>query len=378
VVHAAAGALALVGALALPACGDLQDFGGLAPPLVTFEITFSGDLAPLRPTGIASDRSLQVALVWGAQWLTEPFCVLPADTTVTQPPDPGFVEPAEVIKAGCRDPFGFVPASVAASVPLAPSGPTSLSVAQLPTADVLVGDVTARVAYGSFVVFDDRDGNGLQLAVPHRTPTGGRRGEDFNKEPTDSTDVVYGASFLTMTMPDRRASYHEGGPVGGAFYPRVGCPPLGPGFQVVGAGGFSAEAAVAATLMGQLPAETDPASCFASAPDATTIDIAAQAPADVQEVSCDERSLDSSIRYREPPAGAPDFSGRLLTCAHLPTFDTGSQPSSLIQLVVSGRDTDRCKGLTHYTLRGCRENVTCPVPDWDFTATPPSWWRCPQ
>jgi hypothetical protein len=365
VVHAAYGALALVGALALPACGDLQDFGGLAPPLVTFQITFSGDLAPLRPPGITSEQSLQVALIWGAQWLTEPFCVLPAESA----------EAAAVIAAGCRDPFGFVPATVAANVPLAPSGPTSLSLAQLPTADVLVGDVTARVAYGSFVVFDDRDGNGLQLAVPHRTPQGGRRGGDFNEEPTDSADIVYGASFLTMTMPDRRASYHEGGPVSGAFYPRTGCPPLEPGFQVVGADGYMVDAAKLAMLGGQLPPETG---CFASAPDATTIDIAAQAPADVQEVSCDERSLDSTIRYREPPAAAPDFSGRVTACAHLPTFDTGSQPSSLIQLVVSGRATDRCKGLTHYTLRGCRENVTCTVPDWDFTATPPAWWPCKQ
>jgi hypothetical protein len=27
-------------------------------------------------------------------------------------------------------------------------------------------------------------------------------------------------------------------------------------------------------------------------------------------------------------------------------------------------------------LRGCREDPTCAVPDWDFTAHPPQWWPC--
>jgi hypothetical protein len=365
-------ALALSGALALAACGKLQNFGGPEPPLVTFNVTFSGDLGPLRPPGVTSDKALSVALVWGAQWLTEPFCILPAEND----------EAAAVIAAGCRDPFGFVPASdgVAISVPLAPSGPTAVSLPLLPSAGLMVGDVTARVAYGSFVVFDDRDGGGLSLAVPHRTPMGGRRGGggEMMKEPVDSGDIIYGASFVTMTAPDRRASYHEGGPVSGAFYPRRGCDPLDPGFQVVGADGFRPEKGFAAAAFGQLPIET---SCFAKPPDDpdATIDIKAQAPSDVREVSCDESTLDSSTRYREPPAEKPDFSGRLTACAHLPTFDTGSRRSGLIQLVVSGRATDRCKGLTHYTLRGCRENVNCPVPDWDFTTTtPPTWWPCPQ
>ncbi len=100
-------------------------------------------------------------------------------------------------------------------------------------------------------------------------------------------------------------------------------------------------------------------------------------PAGVREVGCSEVTVDSTIRYREPPADAPDFTGRMTACAHLPAFDAGDQ-SQLIQLVVSGRSTDRCMGLTHYTLRGCRENVSCPVPDWDFTATPPAWWPCPS
>jgi hypothetical protein len=289
---------------------------------------------------------------------------------------------ADIVTAGCRDPFGFVPSAVAATVPLAPSGPTTISLQQLPTADVMVGDVTARVAYGSFVVFDDRNGNGaLDLAFPHRLPSGGRIFGRMIDMP-DSPDIVYGASFVTMTEPDRRASYHEGGPIEGhGFYPRAGCPPLEDGFQVVGAGGFSATAALTAALAGQLPTE-NPSTCFAAAPDApdATIPITAQAPADVEEVSCSERTVDSSVRYREPPDQLPDFNvDHVWECAPLPTFDTNEQPSNLIQLVVSGRSTDRCKGLTHYVLRGCNDgSVTCALPNWDFTATPPVWWPCPQ
>ncbi|HVU53029.1 MAG TPA: hypothetical protein VHL80_20240 [Polyangia bacterium] len=370
-------ALALLGALALEACGKLQGVGGPAPPLVSFTATLSGDPTTLLPTGVPDVHALRVALVWGAQWLTEPFCVLPADTTVAQPP--GFAGPAAVIAAGCRDPFGFVPANVAASVPLDPTGPTSISLPDLPAPDLLVGDVMARVAYASLVVFDDRDDSGtLDLAFPHRTATGRFRagGDLMNKDVPDSPDVIYGASFVTMTEPDRRVAYREGDFLPSAFYPRMGCAPPPVAFSVLGAGGFTPQAGLAAALMNELPAE-DPATCTESAPGDTTVDVAARAPAEVQEVGCDEATADGSIRYRPPPTDEPDFTGRLLACAHLPTFDTGSQPSTLIQLVVTGRPTDRCKGLTHYTLRGCREDVTCDVPDWDLTQGPPAWWPCP-
>jgi hypothetical protein len=50
-----------------------------------------------------------------------------------------------------------------------------------------------------------------------------------------------------------------------------------------------------------------------------------------------------------------------------------------MQLVISGRSDDSCIGLTHYVLRGCRDDVLCQPPRWDITATPPTWWptSCP-
>ena len=126
-----------------------------------------------------------------------------------------------------------------------------------------------------------------------------------------------------MTAPDRRVAFREGAfDARSAFYPRAGCDPPPPGFSVLAAGGFTAEAALAALLGGGLPQE-DPATCAVSAPAETTIVIAARAPADVQAVGCAERRNDSSVRYRAPPPNALDFAGRVWACAHLPTFDTG-------------------------------------------------------
>jgi hypothetical protein len=381
-------ALALA-TLALAACGKLQGFGGTEPPLVTFNVSFTGDLAPLRPPGDTGEKSLKVAVVWGAQWLTEPFCVLPPESA----------DAAAVIAAGCRDPFGFVPARVDASALIAADGTASLPLLQLPTADVLVGDVTARVAYASLVVYDDRDlSKTLELSEPHRAPSGRGNGPGM-QDMADSIDIVYGASFLTMTAPDQRVAYREGAfNTNSAFYPRFECGPPPDGFSVVAAGGFSAASAVKATFLGMLPKE-DPATCTETSPSTTLVTVAARAPADVEEVGCEEPTNDGSSRYREPPVDDPGLADRVWACAHLPSFDPGggiggaadggaadggtadggtNAASSLVQLVVSGLPTDRCKGLTHYTLRGCRESVTCALPDWDFTATPPSWWTCPR
>ena len=48
-------------------------------PLATFNVVVQGDLAPLRPAGVTDTHALRVALVWGAQWLTEAFYVLPPE-----------------------------------------------------------------------------------------------------------------------------------------------------------------------------------------------------------------------------------------------------------------------------------------------------------
>jgi hypothetical protein len=350
----------VVVAAAVTGCGKVQGFGGPVPPLATFDVEATGTV-PGTP-------NLQIAFVWGRQWLVEPLCILPPDSR----DDPNAV--AAVIAAGCRDPFGFVPARVAASLPVELGAPASFELFTLPSPDLMIGDVTARVAYGSFVLYDDRDGDGtLELAQPNRPAEEGPppMGGDL---PTQTADVVYGASFVAMTEPDQRVAFREGAfNEGAAFYPRAGCGDPPAGFSVLAASGFTAQAAIAATLAGMLPPEQDPSQCAQLAPDAApvTFAVGSATDRDVKELACSERQTDSTVRYREPGADAPDLTNRTFACVHYPSF---GEPSDVIELVVSGRTDDSCVGLTHYILKGCREGPDCGTPDWDDA--PPPWWPC--
>ncbi len=357
--HRAFSVIAVVAAAGLGACGDLQGFGGRVPPLAQIHLEVGGDAARLP-----ADADLHVAMIWGRQWLVEALCILPPENA----------DAAAVIAAGCRDPFGFIPARVAANVAVAPGAPAEIDLFTLPAADVLVGDLTARVAYASLVVYDDRDHSGnLELARPNRLQ--GQRPPMQNDLPTNLADKVYGASFVSMTQPDQRVAYREGAfsPVA-AFYPRAGCGDPPPAFSVLAAGGFTAQAAIDATLAGTLPTE-DPASCREQTLADGVVTVPVQDPAPVTELACTERSTDSSVRYVEPDPTQPppDLTTRTMACVHLPSFGT---PSQTVELVVSGRTDDACVGLTHYVLKGCREDPECAQPDWDHSLNPPTWWPC--
>jgi len=339
-------------ALVLAGCGDLVGFGGPVTPLATIDINVSGDPMADAP---------RVALVWGAPYLIEPLCFLPPETP----------EVAAVLAQGCRDPFGFLPDRVGANAELVGST-AEISLFELPAADVMVGDVTARVAYGTFVLYDDRDGNGtLDLGRPRRPVSP----DDEGPPGQDSVDIVRGASFVSMTEPDQRLAFREGAFIQTAFYPRAGCGAPLLAFSVLAAGGFTAQDAIAATLRGELPTE-DPASCAQSPVEAAPIVITVRPPEEVTEVACTERRVDSSTRYRDPPVEMPDLTNRLLACAGLPDFG-GGPSSDVIQLLVSSATDARCRGLTHYVLRGCDNDPNCEMPEWDLTATPPAWWPCP-
>jgi hypothetical protein len=353
----------LVAAVELGGCSKLDGLDPTVPTVVTFELEASGSV-PMRADGTTPE--LQIALVWGAQWLPEPFCILPATST----------DAATVITAGCRDPFGFVPQRVEANVPITLGAPVTLPLVNVPAADVLVGEVDSRVAYGSFVLYDDVNGNGtLDLGRPNHTASGGSNMGPMSPTQTSTRDIVYGASFTSMTSPDARVAFSEGAfDAAAAFYPRAGCPAPVDGFSILGAGGFSAAAGLAAALAGDLPQE-DPSTCTQGVPEATPVVIAAGAASADEETACVERVDDSSARYREPPADSPDFTERVYACTGLP--DLGSDANSdVVQLVVSGRTDDSCVGLTHYVLTGCSTDPLCAAPTWDLSASPPSWWPC--
>ena len=141
--------------------------------------------------------------------------------------------------------------------------PATITLIDLPGADVMVGDLTARIAYASLIVYDDRNGNGtLDFHHPprHRRNSQPDVAEDAGASAT--WDIVYGASFISMTQPDQRLAYREGSfdnSINGiAFYPRYGCGEPLPAFSILSAGGFSPADALAASLQHQLPEETPP------------------------------------------------------------------------------------------------------------------------
>lgn len=354
-------------AAVLIGCGEVDGFGGDAPPLVTLAFEVVGDFETVRRPDANGD-TLRVSLVWGAQWLPEATCVLPPESA----------EVASVVAAGCRDPFGFVPDRATAGVAVIPNTASSLSLFALPSADVMVGDVTGRMAYASLVVYDDRDGDGLLGFARARDLQGAEdeHGPDPIDEP-NTQDIVYGSSFVSMTEPDVRVALREGSfNSSAAFYPRKGCGDPLPGFSVLAAGGFTREAALAAALVGLLPAQ-DPATCVERGPDGTSISIPLRLPAEVGHVRCLGRRSDSSVRYRQPPVEVPDLANRVTACASVPSF-ADDAADDVVELLVSSRSDEPCKGLTHYVLRGCREDARCELPEWDIQATPPSWWPCPQ
>lgn len=343
-------------------CDSLVGFGGDATPLVTIHVQTTGDFESVR-SPLATDPDLQVAVVWGTQWLPEALCFLPPESP----------EVAAAVSQGCRNPLSFTPTNVTSGGPITPGIPTDISLLELPAADLLFGDVTARVAYASLVVYDDRDHSGtLELARARRQPT---RGFD-PEEDAPTNDVVYGASFLAMTEPDTRLAYREGAFIETGYFPRHGCGVPLPAFSILTAGGFSIAAAVIATQNNMLPPE-DPATCSENKPETTVVSIPLRPTAEVREVGCEQRRTDSSVRYREPPEMSPDFTMHSYACAKIPSLTGDSSENSQIQLIVATGADETCKGLTHYTLLGCDEGkLMCDSPEWDYRATPPDWWPC--
>jgi hypothetical protein len=391
--------VAVVG-LAFPGCGKRVGLDTPVTPLaqihfqVTVETSVPGADAGEQdvssgPEADAGEQApqLRVALMWGTQWLPEPFCVLPPESVAPIHIEADWKPPSAdaVLRAGCPDNFRFVPDRVGADVALGTSEAGTIDLINLPAADVMVGDVTARIAYASLIVYDDRNGNGtLDFYHPLRR----RHEEDYNPGTPATRDLPYGASFITMTQPDQRVAYREGAfdtsITGVAFYPRYRCGAPLPGFSILSAGGFSQSAALAAALRQELP-EEDPTSCVEAKLDEAVVTIPLQPPPDplqppdvLKELACTVTDTGGTTFYREPPANQPNFVHVDWACVgfpHLPGDDAGVPLGS--QLVIANGSTDACQSVNHYTLRGCDNDPSCAAPSWDVAATPPDWWPCP-
>ena len=400
--------MAATASLALSGCGKLQGLNTPVTPLARIQVQVTD------PDSVLQNNSpqLRVALVWGAQWLPEPFCVAPPEEfpPVVFPPDGNPPSLDAVVANGCPDNFRFVPARAGADVPIQPDATATIDLINLPGADVMVGDLTARIAYASLVVYDDRNGNGILDF--HHPPHHQSHEEHYNPGTPDTRDHVWGASFISMTKPDQRVAFREGGPPGAnfAFYPRIGCPDPPPRFSILSAGGFSMASYLAAAAEGQLPAE---ASCGAATLDESVVTIRLSAPFapagpagdagtdddagvngdagaagdagtqveinwPLEELACTDPESGGTTFYVKPDT-RPDFTNpwACVGFPHLPG-DTAGVTSGQ-QLVTASPPDGPCQGVIHYTLRGCDNDPNCPAPGWDSfvpPATPPDWWPC--
>lgn len=385
------GRFVLAGLLLLASCSDrLVGLHDTLTPLGRIHVLVHGDLASLRPAGTEAETPrLRVALVWGQQYMAETFCwlhALPGDPSATA-----------VAAAGCRDVAGFVPQLVGDDVDVTPEVPTTIDLLNLPTAEVMVGSVDSRVAYGSLLVYDDRDGNGTldlhRTIRPQDQPPGkgGGPGGPKGGEPAKKVDFVYGASFVSMTLPDKRIAFREGTfDATSAFYPRAGCsePPVG--YSVLGAGGFSIADVIASVLKLENPPET---ACTNQSLDDGVVEIALQATETMRDVACtvvraagsgSATSSAGSANYREPSEKSPDLRQPWVcqSTRHAAKAGAGGlvQPPTTtpdnIEMVLAMPPSD-CKQLVHYVLRGCSNDANCATPQWDLSAKPPAWWPCP-
>ena len=249
--------------LALTACTTVDGLDRPVSALTQVKVQVAGDIEAVIPAELKAEKHhLRVTLVWGQQWrTTDTFCL----QGLFLPQDPSA---AAVAQAGCRDPFSFAPVGgvgrAAGDDALASDGSATLQVVELPPASVMVGDITQRVAYGSVLLYDDRNGNGVldfnsarglnQGANPNQ-PGATTAAADPNANTTCPTysrpkggngpgggqgggcvpqDIVLGASFARMTEADQRIAFREGTfDRNSLFYPRGGCDDPPAGFSVL-------------------------------------------------------------------------------------------------------------------------------------------------
>ncbi|MCA9665594.1 MAG: hypothetical protein KC503_08395 [Myxococcales bacterium] len=379
----------LIALATLAGCDTLLGTEGQPQPLVVIRLRVEGRQR-IGPDVTDTPPRLRVALLWGAQIVPTPLCILPPESE----------QAAKVLATGCPDLFRFVPERVAANAALDTSTDEArIELFTVPSADVMIGDITSRVVYGSLVLYDDRDGDGA-LALdrsPRRvddtSPSGGDDasatatpsdagpavdGPEIPFEPRlpGQRDVVYAASFVSMTEPDQRLAFREGKfNDAAAYYPRNGCAAPPPGFSLLGAGGFSAADALVAAAQGKLPQQAAESCTEASLAEGVVV-LRVRPPEQLQGIRCRARS-GGQTRYRAPPAAGLVLDGLQWACVAMPWIGIGPKPLPQVQLVVATPPGEPCRDVIHYTLRGCRRDASCDVPDWDLTKNAPSWWPCP-
>gem|GEM_PF-2725342 len=399
----------LIGAmLASAGCDEgIKALEEKSEPLWTIPIKVTGDISKMLPKKMkAEDVNLRVGLVWAGVPNPPRFCIeammgLAKEASATA-----------VAEKGCRDIFGFVPSLIQASAPIGKDGTALLEIEHLPTAEVLVGTPEGRVAYGSLVIYDDRDNDrALKLRRGNHTFTcreqhgPGNRGksscgpefeEGDGKGKVARTEGGEGSSGGQATPPAGGSSSSSSGDKGGnsgnngegnggdggdgkknnkkdrkedwiwgASWTSMIQPHVRVAFRE---GSFDVASLFYPTVGCDPPPQgfslidvsglPTASSCEVRDKDAGPVTIALEATETVSDVACTNDNFHFHDSRRKPDTSQPwvcTAGNRALIAANTPSL---------------------CKGLSAVSIVGCRSTAACKEPDWDFTKTPPTWWPC--
>jgi len=324
-----AAVLALLGVAA--ACnGGVHDLADEPVVFGTLHVRLDAPLAALVAT---SSGSFRVGILWAGSPVFVPYCFEHGPN----PLDPNR-PPNAVADLGCRDPQAVVAGMPGQSVPIERTSDTwEVPLTDLPSTEVMVGDVGARVAYGSVIVFLDDDNSGtfdIVRGCENRAPGEIRR-----------RDRILASSFVSIDRPQRRIAYVEGTfDRGSYFYPNPQCralPALGYSIWNVDlffgpTGGCSRDDIGAEIVLGL------------------------DDPRELNLLGCRIRARESFPR--SPPERAPAVT------------DTSTCTKDGALAVYS--PTCGCPRVRVYTLSGCDDSLECTKLDWDVRDNPPDWWRC--
>lgn len=323
-------------------------------------------LATLRgriADGVEVPANARVGIVWAGVPVFVPYCHAYGYTPLD--PERDVHDPAYL---GCRDPFDVVPAVVGPSAPLeyGVENTFEIVIRQIPPSSAMIGEPGARVAYGSVVLYTDTDLDGeLDFARGCRGGGGGNNGGGGGPTPmpdASSREPIVGATFDNLTDSHLRVVFVEGSFDATSFFypPPTGCTTYpSAGFSQWSMGGMLATDASCAVLpidapivvgQGRLPG-------LGGTPD----------PELVRPLSCvpeDRQTFPRELSERT----TSNFFNPLQTRYEWECLADGT-------VVVVDKQC-ACREVRTYPLAGCRDEVNCPVPEWDLRANRPSWWPC--
>lgn len=232
------------------------------------------------------------------------------------------------LTALCPDPLRFTPMHVERHVPvgLGGDGRFEIPIHALPGSQVVVGDAKGRVAYGSVLIVEDTDRNG----VPE--PLGTFSG---------ASDRVIGASFRTLSEPQTRIVFREGNfDEESYFFPAPGCPAPPQGFSILHAPEYRPEAPVEGCRLDSLEVEIEPALLTTG----------------------QQRAYSCPVWHAITPPPPEFFDVAGMTCL---------DPETVLMI----HDDGACPMAVVMPLVGCYASP-CNQPHWDLRADVPEWWPC--